>query len=83
MDIVHDTYGQLGSWNNDVIATSFSLTQHSSTLNDSIHTPFANTNIDKVLLELEAKNDKINILNNKMDQLISTLNLLVAKTNNQ
>ena len=83
MDIVHDTYEQLSSWNNDVIATSFSLTQHSSTLNDSIHAPSANTNMDKVLLELEAKDEKINALNNKLDQLVLTFNSFITKTDSQ
>ena len=83
MDIIHDTYGQLGSWDDDVTASSSSLIQQQSGFTNVTSTPSNNTVMKNVLTELEAKDGKINALETKLDQLISTISTLVPATNNQ
>jgi len=81
MDIVHDTYGQLGNWDDDV-ETSLPLNQQRSGLSGNT-APSSNTVMKDVLKELETKDNKINALESKLDHLISTINTLVPVTNNQ
>ena len=82
MDIIHNTYGQLSSWDNNITATSSSLTQQHSQFSATTLTPFNNTIMKDILTELEAKDGKINALESKLDQLISTISTLVPVTNN-
>ena len=63
--------------------TSSFLIQQSLNLNTSIHTSFNNTIMKNVLTELEAKDEKINALETKLDQIVTLLNSLVVKTNAQ
>jgi hypothetical protein len=82
MDIVHDTYGQLGSWDDDVTASSSTPIQQQPGFTNVTSTSSNNIIMKNVLTELENKDGKINALEIKLDKLISTISTLVPVTNN-
>ena len=63
--------------------TSSTLAKQPLKVNTYTHTPSNNTVMQNVLSELEAKDGKINALESKLDEMVSLLNSLVAKTNAQ
>ena len=79
MDMINDTYGQHGSFEN--VDKDFNSFPQSSTDSSSSHGPTNNHVIENVLSELKIKDNKIDALEVKINELVSTLNSFVSKTN--